>query len=89
MHFDSEEEDIPDHILMSGKQFKVLNRKLNSILQFQADSGSKHSVSGIEVDVMLKAIEHRLEHKLVVIDKNNELRIKAQNDLYTSSLKEL
>lgn len=33
LHFNSEEEDIPDHMLMSGKQFKILNRKLNSILQ--------------------------------------------------------
>ena len=74
---------------MSGKQFKVLNRKLNSILQYQADSGSKHSVSRIEVDVMLKAVEHRLQHKIDVNDKNNKLRIKAHNDMYTSSLKEL
>ena len=67
----------------------MLNRKLNSILKFQADSGLKHSVSGIKVDVMLKAVEHRLQHKIDVNDKNNELRLKAQNYLYTSSLKEL
>ena len=38
---------------------------------------------------MLTAIEHRLQHQLDVNDKNNELWIKAQGDLYNSSLKEL
>lgn len=33
LEFDSGEENIADHMLMSGKQFKILNRKLNSILQ--------------------------------------------------------
>ena len=32
IHFDSEEEDIPDHMLMTGKQFKILNHKLNAII---------------------------------------------------------
>ncbi|CAI9278681.1 unnamed protein product [Lactuca saligna] len=45
LEFDPEEEDILDHML--GKQFKILSKKLNSLLQFQADLGSKHYVSGI------------------------------------------
>ncbi|CAI9276829.1 unnamed protein product [Lactuca saligna] len=32
LEFDQEEEDILDHILMSGRQFKILNKKPNSIL---------------------------------------------------------
>ena len=55
LEFDPEEEDILDHMLMSGKQLKILNKKLNSILQSQADVRGKNSVSSIEVDVMLKA----------------------------------
>ncbi|CAI9290473.1 unnamed protein product [Lactuca saligna] len=31
IEFDPNEEDIPDHMLMSGKQFKILNQKLNSL----------------------------------------------------------
>lgn len=31
LEFDPEEENISDHLLMSGKQFQILNRKLNSI----------------------------------------------------------
>ncbi|CAI9302356.1 unnamed protein product [Lactuca saligna] len=55
LEFDPEEEDTLDHMLMLGKQYKILNRKLNSLLPSQADSSSIHSVSGIDVDVMLKA----------------------------------
>ncbi|KAL7601335.1 hypothetical protein Lser_V15G25283 [Lactuca serriola] len=31
--FDSDEEEIPDHMLMTGKQFKILNQKLKAIIQ--------------------------------------------------------
>ena len=33
IEFDRNEEDIPDHMMMPGKQFKILNQKLNSLLQ--------------------------------------------------------
>lgn len=32
LNFDLEGEEIPDHMLMSRKQFKILKRKLNSLL---------------------------------------------------------
>ena len=76
-------------MLMSGKKFKILNRKLNSLFQSQADVGSKHSVFGIEVDVMLKAQELQLQHTLDVFDKNNELRVKSQSDTFNHEIKEL
>lgn len=38
---------------------------------------------------MLKAVEHRLQEKIDVFDKNNELRVKGQSKMYDSSLKEL
>ncbi|CAI9278061.1 unnamed protein product [Lactuca saligna] len=37
--FDEDEGDFPDHMLMSMKQFKIVNKKLNSIIQSQADTG--------------------------------------------------
>ena len=45
LHFDSEEEEIPDHMLMTGKQFKILNQKLNGIIQSQFDYGRTSSIS--------------------------------------------
>ncbi|CAI9299159.1 unnamed protein product [Lactuca saligna] len=39
LEFDEEETDFPDHMLMTMKQFKILNTKLNSIIQSQADLG--------------------------------------------------
>lgn len=67
--FDPKEEEILDHILISGKQFKILNRKLNSLLQLHADAKSRHNVTGIEVDVMLKAQENRLKSVMDHMEK--------------------
>ena len=39
LEFGDVEEDFPDQMLMTMKQFKILNTKLNSILQSQADLG--------------------------------------------------
>ncbi|CAI9299849.1 unnamed protein product [Lactuca saligna] len=39
LEFDDEETDFPDHMLITMKQFKILNTKLNSIIQSQADLG--------------------------------------------------
>ena len=74
---------------MTGQQSKILNRKLNSILQSQADSGAKTSVSGIEADVMLRTVELRMQKQMDVMDKNNELRVKAQTDSFNSALNNL
>ena len=52
LEFDEEETDFPDHMLMTMKLFKILNTKLNSILQSQADLGGGNSVSSLEVDGM-------------------------------------
>ncbi|CAI9284827.1 unnamed protein product [Lactuca saligna] len=82
LQFDPEEEGIPDHMLISRKQFKILNRKLNSLLQIQADTGSRHSVSGIEDDVLLKAQEHRLKTFMEQIDMKQEERLKHQSESF-------
>ncbi|CAI9295424.1 unnamed protein product [Lactuca saligna] len=67
IEFDPEEEGIPDHMLMFGKKFKILNRKLNSVLQLQADS----------------------RDTLNRMDKNNELRVKAQFESFNGALRAL
>ncbi|CAI9291042.1 unnamed protein product [Lactuca saligna] len=89
IQFNSEEEKIHDDMLISGKQFQILNRKLNPLLQLQADAGGKHSVSGIEVDVMLKAQEHRLQNKFHQMDKCNDVQIKVESVSFNGALKDL
>lgn len=74
---------------MSRKQFKILNRKLNLLLQLQADARSRHNVTGIEVDVMLKAQELRMKTMLDQMDKNNELRVKFQSDSFNHDVKDI
>ncbi|CAH1424772.1 unnamed protein product [Lactuca virosa] len=51
LEFNPEEDDVPDNDIMSGKQFKIPNFKLISILLFVNDSIRKSSVSGVETDI--------------------------------------
>ncbi|CAI9302133.1 unnamed protein product [Lactuca saligna] len=55
--FDEEEIDFLDHMLMTMKQFKILNTKLNSILQSLADLGGVNSVTSLKVDDALKELK--------------------------------
>ncbi|CAI9286228.1 unnamed protein product [Lactuca saligna] len=59
IQFDPEEDNIPDQIHMSGKQIKILNHKLNSLLQIQDDIGGRNTIIGIE-ELRLVAKEHHL-----------------------------
>ncbi|CAI9284370.1 unnamed protein product [Lactuca saligna] len=56
LQFDLEEDNIPDNMPMSRKNFKILNKNLNSLLQIQVDTGGKNFVSGVEVEFMLTAL---------------------------------
>ncbi|CAI9265242.1 unnamed protein product [Lactuca saligna] len=76
IEFDSEEENILDNMLLTGKQFKILNRKLNSLLQIQVDGGDKHFVSSLEVDILLKGRENRLHEAISSVDRNKEKQVK-------------
>ncbi|CAI9300328.1 unnamed protein product [Lactuca saligna] len=64
LEFDEEEANIPDHMLMKMKQFKILNTKLNSILQSQVDLGGGNFVTSLEVDGLLKLLEGRITSKV-------------------------
>ncbi|CAI9286231.1 unnamed protein product [Lactuca saligna] len=88
IQFDQEEEDIPNNMLLIGKQFKILNQKLNSLLQVQADGG-KHSISSLEVDMLLKHQENRLSEAIQDVDRNNETMVKNQSSTFACDLKEL
>ncbi|CAI9270043.1 unnamed protein product [Lactuca saligna] len=104
MVFDDEEEDFPDHMLMSMKQFKILNKKLNSIIQSQADMGGGSSVSSFEINRLMKAFEaimvskvsgmikdtaSRILEKVDQSDHTTELRINSFNSKYVGAVKEL
>ena len=103
LEFDDEEENFLDHMLMSMKQFMILNKKLNSIIQSQADMGGSHSVSTLEIDGMLKAFEAKLVNKVSGSiqaseprimekvdqnDQNNELWVKSQSLNFMGEVKD-
>ncbi|CAI9286819.1 unnamed protein product [Lactuca saligna] len=68
LQFDYEEENIPDDLIMSGKQFKILNSKINSLLQIQADTGGKYFVAEFEMEYLMKAPETRLRNLIEGIE---------------------
>ncbi|CAI9263591.1 unnamed protein product [Lactuca saligna] len=102
--FDEDEDDFPDHMLMTMKQFKILNTKLKSIIQSQADLGGGNYVSSLKVDGLLKLIEgrttskvscmlkdskSRILEKVDLCDQNNELRVNSQKSTFEGDLKAL
>ena len=89
---------------MTMKQYKILNQKLNSIIQSHADLGGGSSISSLEIDSMfklcesriitkvsgmLKAYESMLMEKIDFTDQTNELRIKNQRSDFMGELKDL
>ncbi|CAI9284141.1 unnamed protein product [Lactuca saligna] len=71
------------------EEFKILNRKLNSLLKLQVDGGDKNSISTLNVDLMLQAQEHRILDKLNHMEEPADLRIKSQLDSFHSVIREL
>ncbi|CAI9303293.1 unnamed protein product [Lactuca saligna] len=84
LSFDKPEEDFPDHMLMTMKQFKILNSKLNSILQSQADVGSV-GITIMEVDSIIKELESRIISKASVLIRDSESHILEKTDQNDSS----
>ncbi|CAI9290628.1 unnamed protein product [Lactuca saligna] len=89
IQFNSKEENIPDYMLMFGKQFKTLNTKLNLLLQLQTDGGGKNSISALDVDVMLQAQGYLILDKLNHMEEYVDLRVKSQLDSFKNEIREL
>lgn len=89
IQFDLEEDNMPDHMVMSRKQFEILNYKLNSLLQIQTDTGGRNTVSGIGVDLLLKSQENRLMPAMEQIKSKHEERLKHHVKSFQYEVKEL
>ncbi|CAI9286329.1 unnamed protein product [Lactuca saligna] len=97
LEFDEEEENFLDYMLISMKQFKILNKRLNSIIQSQADMGGSSFVSSLEIDGLLKAFEARMTGKvfpndcmisfgvMIGLDACHVLKLTINPRLYISS----
>ncbi|CAI9263875.1 unnamed protein product [Lactuca saligna] len=73
-------------MLMSMKQFKILNKKLNSIVESQADMGGGSSLSSFEIDGLMKASEEQMLSKMSGMIRDTEsiiLKKVDQNDQNT------
>ncbi|CAI9287903.1 unnamed protein product [Lactuca saligna] len=70
--FDPEEDNIPDHMLKLGKQFKIFNHNLKPLLQIQDDTSGRNTIYGIEESVNVKVAELKYEmlKEVAKLDKN-------------------
>ncbi|CAI9274778.1 unnamed protein product [Lactuca saligna] len=89
LQFNSDDEDITCDLIKSAKQFKILNSKMNSILQFVVYTRSKHSVSGVKVEYLLKAQESRLKTLIENVDKCNDDHVAYQSHNFNCKISTL
>ncbi|CAI9284350.1 unnamed protein product [Lactuca saligna] len=58
LQFDPKKENVPDDLIISSKKFKILNSKINCLLQIQADTGGRNFVTRVEMEYLLKSQEN-------------------------------
>ncbi|CAI9302811.1 unnamed protein product [Lactuca saligna] len=75
LEFDEEEDNFPYHMLMSMKQFKILNKNLNSIIKSQEDMGGSSVVSSLEIDGLLKVFEARMQVDIIANVETNFVKL--------------
>ncbi|CAH1416916.1 unnamed protein product [Lactuca virosa] len=92
LQVDPGEENVPDNLIMSGNQLKILNSKIHSLLQIQADTGGRKFLTGIEREYLLKAqeirflslvegIEQKQAERLVIHSKSFDYEIQKLCDV--------
>ncbi|CAI9298233.1 unnamed protein product [Lactuca saligna] len=74
---------------MPGKQFKILNNKLNSLLQIQADNRGRNFVFGFEMEYMLKSRDNRLRILLENIEKQQVERPEVHANRFDYEIQKL
>lgn len=89
IQFNPEEEDIHDDLIISGKQYKILNSKMNSLFQFMGNTIGKNCVTRVEVDYLLKAQESRLRTLNGEVDKNHEERLVTHSSSFNHEITKL
>lgn len=83
LEFDPDEEDVEYHAIMPGKQYKILNSKLNTLLQFLNDSSAFTTsfVVGEDVEFLLKGQETKMKN---LVDKAIS-QLETRLSIYMSS----
>lgn len=89
LQFDPEKDNVPDNMIMSGKQFNILNNKLDSLLQIQEDIGVQNIVYGFEMEYMLNSQENRFRSLVENIKKKLVERLKVHDNSFEYEIKKL
>ncbi|CAH1449341.1 unnamed protein product [Lactuca virosa] len=89
LQFNPEENDIPDELIMSGKQLRIINSKINSLLQITVDTRGKNYVTGVEMDYLLKSQESRLRNLIEVVEPKQEERLVTHSKSFYYEIQKL
>ncbi|CAH1453127.1 unnamed protein product [Lactuca virosa] len=74
---------------MSGKKFKILNSKINFLLQVTTDTGGKHYVTGVKVEYMTNAQESCLRDLNEGIENKQAEIMAFHSKIYDSEVQQL
>lgn len=75
--------------IISGKQYKILNSKLNSILQLLNDSARKSTFSGEEVELLLKSIESQTRTLVYGVINGMDERLATHSRTFNHEIEKL
>ncbi|CAI9265557.1 unnamed protein product [Lactuca saligna] len=93
LEFDPEEENVPDNMIMSSKQFRILNNKINSLLQIQLRYVAKElhdlfveQVSKVKeyVDLKMVKLKSEIAKEVDKMEKNYNVLYRMVNIVSTT-----
>lgn len=89
LEFYPEEEDMEDHAIISGKQYKILNSKLNTILQLLNDLSAitPSSVTTDDVEFLFKGEESKMKNLIGTVVSQLETRMIGKMFSYKFEIK--
>ncbi|CAI9268460.1 unnamed protein product [Lactuca saligna] len=89
LQFDTDEENLPGDLNMSGKQFKLLNSTINYLLQIQEDTWGRHFVNGIEMEYLLKNQENCFRSLVEIIKRKQAEKLAVHSKSFDYEIQKL
>lgn len=79
LEFNPNENDVPNNVIISSKQFKILNSTINYVLEFMNTSVGKSSVSGVDVEYLLMSQYSRTRTLAEGIEKSIDEKLSTHS----------
>lgn len=76
-------------MIMSGNQFKIINNKINYLLQLQANTRGRNFVTGVEMEYLFKSQENRLQSLVKISDQKQVERLVVHSKSFNYKIQKL